>query len=194
MLIVLAYVGVHFAIYALLLRGRASLRKEKGIFVYHLSSAILVGLAATILAFLEPSAFGLSGVALVLSVHGIYSISFLELWSLAQGGYSLSVLASIVKAESVSAAPDFSALELIGQLKQDDRIVALGVPQAAARDFVLGHLRIQIAVLFKEVDGVFSDAAYKISRRAKPILFKDNWQRIFELDDIREQVKDITTP
>ena len=58
--------------------------------------------------------------------------------------------------------------------------MALGVPEAAARDFVLGHLRIQIAVLFKEVNGTFSDAAYKISKRAKPILFKENWQKIFE--------------
>ncbi len=73
-----------------------------------------------------------------------------------------------------------------------DRIVALGVPEAAARDFVLGHLRIQMAVLFKEVNGTFSDAAYKISKRAKPILFREGWQRIFEMDDIREQVKDIT--
>ncbi len=73
-----------------------------------------------------------------------------------------------------------------------DRIVTLGVPDAAARDFVLGHLRIQIAVLFNEVNGSFSDAAYKISKRAKPILFKDNWQKIFEIDDIREQVQDIT--
>jgi len=73
-----------------------------------------------------------------------------------------------------------------------DKIVALGVPEAAARDFVLGHLRIQMAVLFKEVNGTFSDAAYKISKRAKPILFRDGWQRIFEMDDIRQQVKDIT--
>ncbi len=73
-----------------------------------------------------------------------------------------------------------------------DRIVALGVPEAAARDFVLGHLRIQIAVLFKEVNGTFSDAAYKISKRAKPILFKENWEQIFDMDDIRRQVRDIT--
>lgn len=73
-----------------------------------------------------------------------------------------------------------------------DRIVKLGVPEAAARDFVLGHLRIQIAVLFKEVNGTFSDAAYKISKRAKPLLFRDNWQKIFEMNDIREQVRDIT--
>jgi ketol-acid reductoisomerase len=72
-----------------------------------------------------------------------------------------------------------------------DRIVELGVPEAAARDFVLGHLRIQMAVLFKEVNGSFSDAAYKISKRAKPILFKDNWKKIFDMDDIKEQVSDI---
>lgn len=73
-----------------------------------------------------------------------------------------------------------------------DRIISLGVPELAARDFVLGHLRIQIAVLFKEVNGTFSDAAYKISKRAKPILFKDDWQKIFDMQDIRLQVKDIT--
>lgn len=73
-----------------------------------------------------------------------------------------------------------------------DKVVAKGVPAEAARDFVLGHLRIQIAVLFGEVNGTFSDAAYKISKRAKPVLFKENWQKIFELSDIHEQVRDIT--
>jgi hypothetical protein len=73
-----------------------------------------------------------------------------------------------------------------------DHIVKIGVPEKAARDFVLGHLRIQIAVLFKEVQGGFSDAAYTISKRAKPIIFKENWKQIFEMDDIRQQVRDIT--
>jgi hypothetical protein len=73
-----------------------------------------------------------------------------------------------------------------------DRLVSAGVPKDAVRDFVLGHLRIQIAVLFGEVNGTFSDAAYKISKRARPVLFKDGWQKIFESADIREQVRDIT--
>jgi hypothetical protein len=73
-----------------------------------------------------------------------------------------------------------------------DRLVAAGVPKDAVRDFVLGHLRIQIAVLFGEVNGTFSDAAYKISKRAKPVLFREGWQKIFEMNDIREQVRDIT--
>jgi hypothetical protein len=74
-----------------------------------------------------------------------------------------------------------------------DRLVAAGVPAEAVRDFVLGHLRIQIAVLFGEVNGTFSDAAYKISKRARSVVFQENWQRIFDLPDIREQVRDITT-
>jgi ketol-acid reductoisomerase len=83
-----------------------------------------------------------------------------------------------------------SCMELVHQGFR--KVVEAGVPEEAARDFVLGHLRIQIAVLFKEVNGTFSDAAYKISKRAHPILFKEGWERIFELNDIREQVRDIT--
>jgi hypothetical protein len=73
-----------------------------------------------------------------------------------------------------------------------DRLVAAGVPKDAVRDFILGHLRIQIAVLFGEVNGTFSEAAYRISKRARTALFKEGWQKIFELADIREQVRDIT--
>ncbi len=73
-----------------------------------------------------------------------------------------------------------------------DKVVELGVPEDAARDFVLGHLRIQIAVLFGEVNGTFSDAAYKIAARAQKILFQDGWEKIFDKDDIRDQVRDIT--
>ena len=75
-----------------------------------------------------------------------------------------------------------------------DRAVRQGVPEDAARDFLLGHLRIQIAVLFGEVNGTFSDAAYKISARARGLLFRDGWEKVFEPEDIRRQVRDITAP
>ena len=69
-----------------------------------------------------------------------------------------------------------------------DEVIARGVPADAARAFLLGHLRIQAAVLFKEVDGSFSDAAYKISRRARARIFRDDWKSIFTPEDIAEQV------
>lgn len=125
MLIALTYIAAHFAAYAFFLRRRSALRGEKGIFLYHFVSAAFAGLAATAFAVLEPESFGLSGLVLVLSLHGIYSISFLELWSLAQGGYSLSIIAGVAQAEASGTEPDFSGLAAIGQAKQADRIAAL---------------------------------------------------------------------
>ncbi|MDX1284880.1 MAG: phosphogluconate dehydrogenase C-terminal domain-containing protein [Draconibacterium sp.] len=74
-----------------------------------------------------------------------------------------------------------------------DEVVKQGVPEEAAREFLLGHLNIQLAVIFQEIPGaVFSDAAIKALERGKRILFKDNWKQIFEPDNVLEQVNDIT--
>ena len=100
LLAIAAYLAAHFAAYVVVLRHRAGLRSEKGIFLYHFASAVFAGLAGVAFAVLEPDRFGLSGLVLVLSLHGIYSLSFLELWSLAQGGYSLSIIASVAQAEA----------------------------------------------------------------------------------------------
>ena len=113
LLAIAAYLAAHFATYVVALRHWAALRSEKGIFLYHFGSAVFVGLAGVTFAVLEPDRFGLSGLVLVLSLHGIYSLSFLELWSLAQGGYSLSIIASVAQAEASGKEPDFLALAAI---------------------------------------------------------------------------------
>ncbi len=74
-----------------------------------------------------------------------------------------------------------------------DVVVEKGVPYDAARDFILGHINIQLAVLFDELPIQFSDAAIKALDRAENILFKDNWQKIFEMEDIHEQIEAITS-
>jgi hypothetical protein len=81
------YLIAHLAAYVAWLRRLALLRTEKGIFLYHFVSAVITGLAAIAAAFIDPAGFGFAGFVIVLSAHGIYSLSFLELWSLAQGGY-----------------------------------------------------------------------------------------------------------
>lgn len=74
-----------------------------------------------------------------------------------------------------------------------DEVIRQGVPAEAAREFLLGHLNIQLAVIFQEIPGaVFSDAAIKALERGKKILFKENWKQIFEADNVLEQVEDIT--
>ncbi len=119
------YLTAHLAAYVLWLRRLELLRTEKGIFLYHFGSAVITGVAAVIAAFIDPAAFGIAGCVLVLSAHGIYSLSFLELWSLAQGGYSLSIIAGIAQAEAAGTEPDFSGLAAIGASKQADRVAAL---------------------------------------------------------------------
>lgn len=74
-----------------------------------------------------------------------------------------------------------------------EEIVKLGVPEAAARDFLYGHINIQLGVLFNQIPGaVFSDAANKAIDYAKPILFKEDWKKIFTKESVLHQIKSIT--
>jgi hypothetical protein len=73
-----------------------------------------------------------------------------------------------------------------------DEVVRRGVPREAARDFLLGHMNVLGAVIFKEVDGVFSDACNKAIEFGKPVLMRDDWKRIFEPQEILDSVKRIT--
>lgn len=73
-----------------------------------------------------------------------------------------------------------------------DEAVARGVPKEAARDFLLGHMNIMAAVIFEEIQGVFSDACNKAIEYGKPVLMRDDWKRVFEPDEIIASVKRIT--
>ncbi len=84
-----------------------------------------------------------------------------------------------------------SCLDLVREGMEE--IIARGVPREAAREFLMGHINIQLAVLFKELpNAVFSDAANKALARGRSILFKDDWKQIFEPDNVLQQVIDIT--
>lgn len=74
-----------------------------------------------------------------------------------------------------------------------DEVVRRGVPEQAARDFLLGHLRIQMAVLFNELPGaVFSDAANKALQRGLKEFIKEDWIRVFDPENVRDQIESIT--
>ena len=74
-----------------------------------------------------------------------------------------------------------------------DEVIKRGVPADAARDFLLGHLRIQMAVLFNELPGaVFSDAANKALRRGLKEFIKEDWKKVFEPDNVKDQILSIT--
>ncbi len=74
-----------------------------------------------------------------------------------------------------------------------DTAVAKGVPKEAAYDFFLGHINIELALLFNQLPGgVFSDAAKKAIDYGIPRIFKDDWKDIFEWENVMDQIKAIT--
>ena len=73
-----------------------------------------------------------------------------------------------------------------------DEVVARGVPKEAARDFLLGHMNVLGAVIFGEVEGVFSDACNKAITFGKPALMRADWKRVFEPQEIADSIRRIT--
>lgn len=74
-----------------------------------------------------------------------------------------------------------------------EEVIKKGVPADAARDFLLGHLRIQMAVLFDEIPGaVFSDAANKALQRGLKEFIREDWRKVFDDDNVKEQILAIT--
>ena len=73
-----------------------------------------------------------------------------------------------------------------------DETVRRGVPEQCARDFLLGHMNILAAVIFKEIPGAFSDACNKAITFGKPRLMRDDWLKVFDRDEIAESIRRIT--
>ena len=76
-----------------------------------------------------------------------------------------------------------------------DEAVRRGVPREAAFDFLLGHLNIELAIMFDITPGRLSDGALQAIEEAKPVLFKENWlENVFDMNAIRDSVMAICEP
>jgi hypothetical protein len=73
-----------------------------------------------------------------------------------------------------------------------DEAIRRGVPAEAARDFILGHINIELAILFDEIPVQFSDGAKKAMERARAQIIQPDWKNIFEPENIRACLEDIT--
>ncbi|WMY11796.1 phosphogluconate dehydrogenase C-terminal domain-containing protein [Paraburkholderia phenoliruptrix] len=73
-----------------------------------------------------------------------------------------------------------------------DETIRRGVPEQAARDFLLGHMNILGAVIFNEIPGAFSDACNKAIEFGKPRLMRDDWKNVFDRAEIAESIRRIT--
>jgi hypothetical protein len=76
---------------------------------------------------------------------------------------------------------------------QDYVVEEAGIPEEAARDFVLGHVRTESAVIFDEVDFPLSDAALEAVEEGREELFRDGWkERVFTAESVEESAREIT--
>jgi hypothetical protein len=130
--IALCWLALHFFVYALVLRHRSTFQTERGIFLYHLVSALLITTSAAFSCVLFASEPMFAAAVGIVAAHGIYSVSFLELWSLSQGSYSLSIMAGTRKV--LSRADLVDIFSRIGNEKKEGRIAGLSSSGLVHRD------------------------------------------------------------
>lgn len=85
------------------------------------------------------------------------------------------------------------AITLIDVIRETtEEVVARGIDPVAARDFMLGHVQIGLALLFGELDWELSEGAKEALRDARPMLMQPDWKRVLDPDEVRASVARIT--
>jgi hypothetical protein len=130
----LAYLLVHFTLYLAVLRNRPFFQTERGIFLYHFASGAIFSLVAIVPCVIEPGDGSFATALALVAAHGVYSISFLELWSLAQGSYSIGILTGAASGANLSRPGLIEAFARIGDAKKADRLAALSRSGLACRE------------------------------------------------------------
>jgi hypothetical protein len=69
-----------------------------------------------------------------------------------------------------------------------DEVTRRGVPREAARDFLLGHINVELAILFGAIEWRVSEGAKVVLEESKALLFRSDWKRVFERDVLAETV------
>lgn len=121
----LGYVAVHFAAYTLFFRKQGYLRSEKRIFLFHFISTCLVAGAITVSVLALDAPEPLSVIVGVVAMHGIYSLSFLGMWSLSQISYSFSILTVVGNGGVMRPAAIIEEMSKVGDAKKTDRLGSL---------------------------------------------------------------------
>ncbi|MGQ9792425.1 MAG: phosphogluconate dehydrogenase C-terminal domain-containing protein [Anaerolineae bacterium] len=91
------------------------------------------------------------------------------------------------------AMAETMALTLMMALREGlDEVVKRGVPEEAARDFLLGHLGIFTGILFGFYDAQVSDGAKRAAARARQLILQPDWKKVFEPEHVMREIRAIT--
>ena len=72
-----------------------------------------------------------------------------------------------------------------------EEAIRRGVPRAAAEDFMHGHIKVVLGIVFGRVGFPLSDGAKLIAGFGGKQLFQPDWKKLFDLKSVREQVETI---
>jgi hypothetical protein len=76
-------------------------------------------------------------------------------------------------------------ITVLGEAMQE--AVNHGVPYEAAKDFMMGHLNIQLGIVFEKVNP-FSDACLIAIEYGRKVMIKEGWKDLYQPDRLREQI------
>jgi hypothetical protein len=129
----LAYLAAQILLYLFVFRKRRPFQSERGIFLYHFVSATVFTVVALGAAVAHSSDAALAIAVGLIATHCIYSLSFLELWTLAEGSYSMSILTGIASQGTLSRKSLIDAFARIGDAKKGNRLTVLSQLSLARR-------------------------------------------------------------
>jgi hypothetical protein len=121
----LVYVCAHLALYSAHLRTSRSFLKERNIFAFHAASFALLGVILLGWLLFDPKADAFAGVIAGLSLHAIYSLSFLELWALWDGGISIRILLAARQSAAPTVATILASHAQLSETKKHQRVRSL---------------------------------------------------------------------
>jgi len=122
LLITVLLTAIHFGVFWRVLRDRQALKSERGIFRFHFWYSLSLTSLTVILT--SASFISLADAVGAVAVLGIYNLSFLEMWSLSEGSYSLGILLHGINHGRVGAA-DLTKFVAVGTAKHAARVEAL---------------------------------------------------------------------
>lgn len=73
-----------------------------------------------------------------------------------------------------------------------EEAIRAGAPAEAARDFLLGHMNVNLGILFGGLGARVSDGAMKAVERGRKLILRDDWRKVFEPAAILREVQAIT--
>jgi len=113
----------HLFLYAIFFKKMAAIKSEFGILIYHILIFLFVFFMSVVMQ--THIDYDIEEAVSSICLVSIYSMTFLQAWSLAEGSYSFSILESIKISEESNASFEIQRLEEIGRTKRSDRISSL---------------------------------------------------------------------